>query len=180
LHPSPSPVFVATADEEVLDGSEGARLVVVGLLAEVAGGLGLVVGRRTEDVDTGLDVLDLEVLVLIAFVVLVLVLPLVLAGRARVVVRRLLGRTGPPGGLESPFPSPYCIGVVLKLPSQYSTHPPNLMFFITVLNPVIPAGLQSALRLVVEIEPSAELGYSTWKTSLPAAIKLLYKSHPSN
>jgi hypothetical protein len=100
----------------------------------VAGGLELLVGGRTENVDTGLDVLFLDVLVLIAIAVLVLVL----VGLVAVLVHRLLDLAGPPGCLEPPFPSPSCIEVVSVLPSQYSTHSPNVTLFMAVLSPVIP------------------------------------------
>jgi len=121
--------------------------VVVGLGDVV--GLGEVVGPD-ELVGGGFDELDILVVVLI-------------------VVLFVVVGFGGLGGLVPPF-----VGVSAWLPSQYTVGPSNAKFFNMLLMRVVPGPVQ---RLVLAAAGFKGLGYSTWKTGLPSAKKLLYRSH---
>jgi hypothetical protein len=94
-------------------------------------------------------------LVVVRVVVLIVVVLLVVG----------LGGSGGLGGLDPPF-----VGVSTWLPSQYTVGPSKARFFKMLLMRLVPGPVQRSDLAAVVFKG---LGYSTWKTGLPSARKLL-------
>jgi hypothetical protein len=75
------------------------------------------------------------------------------------------------GGFPGIMP-PGVVCVVPVEPSQYATHPFSVIFFMTVLNPVIPTDEQDTLFSSFVIVGGLAT-YSMWYTGFPDLIKLL-------